>query len=163
MKVIVALIVSFVGIVILLAPTDFFVKKSLIGSVAGLFVGVFGGLVYVLSKTFKSYDKVSLTFWQNLIAVPFLIPLLFFQRPEISAFNIFWVIVIALCGALGFIFTFSGLKPTKASYSSILTLLNPVFTIVLAFFFFKEVPNLSELIGGILIFLGVYLVISKRN
>lgn len=162
-RVIISLILSLVGLVILFAPSSFFFGESILGSIAGLFVGIFGGLIYVLSKTFKKYDKVSLTFWQNAIATPFLIPLLFFQRPEFSAYNLFFVFVIALCGLFGFLLLFFGLRYAKGSLSAILTLLNPVITIILAFLFFKEIPSLNEIIGGLLIFLAVYLILSQKN
>lgn len=161
-RVYIAITLAFIGLVILLSPEGLFVKKSFVGICAGLFVGVFGGLVYVLSKTFKTYGGISLTFWQNLIASPFLIPLLFLQKPNLSLFNISFVLIIALLGTLGFVFLFTGLRKARGSNSSLLTLLNVVLTIILAMFFFNETPSVSEIIGGILILTGIYLVLINK-
>ena len=76
-----ALFIAFLGVILVLKPDKFLLSESLIGSFSGLLAGVGFGLVYVLSKTFKKYDKVSLTFWQNLIALPFLFPLIFIDLP----------------------------------------------------------------------------------
>lgn len=161
-RVIFALVISFIGLGILLSPLSLFGEKSFIGICAALFVGVFGGLVYVLAKTFKKYDAFSLTFWQNLIAAPFVAPLLFIHKPLISAFNIFWVGIIALCGAFGFLLMFFGLKLGKGSYAGVLTMINFILVIILGIFFFGEIPSLREVMGGVLILIGVYLVLSKK-
>jgi len=161
-RLIAALAISFIGLVILLAPTDLITEKSLIGVGSALFVGVFGGLVYVISKTFKKYDSLSLSFWQNLIAAPFLLPLLLIQKPMLGIFNISFVGLIALCGAFGFVFMFFGLKLGKGSYAGVLTMINFVLVILLGILFFSELPSLMETLGGTLILIGVYLVLTKK-
>lgn len=145
---------AFLGVILILKPETFFIEESLIGSAAGLFVGLFGGLVYVLSKTFRKYDKISLSFWQNLIAVPFLIPLLFLQKPIFSFSSSFIVVGIGFFGAVSFIFLYSGLGRIKGQNASVLTLLYVVFSIILALILFGEVPTFREVIGGILIIIS---------
>jgi len=80
-----ALFIGLAGVFLVLSPQQFFLKESLIGSIACLIAGLGFGLVYVLSKTFKEYDKASLVFWQNLIATPFVLPLLFIDPPRFTA------------------------------------------------------------------------------
>ena len=161
-RVVIALLISFIGLAVLLSPFNLLAEKSIIGICSALFVGIFGGLVYVISKTFKKYDPLSLTFWQNLIAVPFLLPLLFIQKPVLGLFNISFVAIIALCGAFGFLFMFFGLKLGKGSYAGVLTLINFVLVILLGIVFFNEIPSLREIIGGCFILVGVYLVLTKK-
>lgn len=157
-----AVIISFSGLVIILSPISIFSERSLIGAGAALSVGIFGGLVYAISKTFKEHNSFSFTFWQNLIAIPFLVPLLFIQGPVVNAINVTFVGLIALFGTLAFIFLFFGLKSAKGSYAALLTLLNFILTIVLAIFFFGEIPSSRDIIGGMLILIGAYLVLSKK-
>lgn len=154
------LIIAFIGVSLIFSPEDFFIRESLIGSLAGLFVGLFGGLIYVQSRTFKKYDKISLTFWQNLIATPFLIPLFFFFS---TSFNfVYWEILIllglGLFGAISFVLLFRGFSDVRGDESALLTLLYVAFSIILAFVFFSEIPTWKEIIGGILILTSSYLI-----
>lgn len=157
---IIALIVAFIGVILVASPQNFFVKESLIGSLAGLIAGIFFGLVYVLSKTFKSYDKVSLTFWQNLIALPFVTILLFFDPPKHLASND--ILIVLLLGsvftALPFVLVFKGLGKVSGQKAGVITLLDMIFPILFAFLIFKEVPTIAVVIGGVLIIIGTYLV-----
>ncbi len=156
-KVILALIFSFIGLIVIINPSDFLIGANLLGILAALFVGIFGGLVYALSKTFKTYDKVSLTFWQNLIAVPFLLPLIFLYPPVFTGFSITIFLALGLFGAASFAFLYLGFEKIEGQRAAAFTLLYLVFAILLGILFFKEIPTLREIIGGILIISGGYL------
>jgi drug/metabolite transporter (DMT)-like permease len=157
-KTIFALLVAIVGLILVMQPKNFFIIESLIGSLAGLFAGVGFGLVYVLSKTFKKYDKVSLTFWQNIIALPFLLPLIFIDWPKFTLNDIYLIILLGtFFTVLPFILVFKGFQKVKASKGGIIVLLDIIFPIIFAFLFFKEAPSTSAIIGGILIIVGSYL------
>lgn len=106
LKIGLSILVCFIGVLFLFNPSASFSRSSLIGISCGLFVGIFGGLVYALSKTFKRYDKISLTFWQNAIAIPFLIPLLFLQPMHFDSVNVFLVLSIGLFASLSHLFCF---------------------------------------------------------
>lgn len=162
-KTILAIVISFMGLVILLYDGKMGTRLNILGVISALFVAVFGGLVYVLSKTFKEYSGFSLTFWQNLIAIPFLIPLLFIQKPIFNISNSIFVVLIALGGMFGFILVYTGIRNIKASHAGVLSLLNYVLTIILAMIFLLEFPSLKELVGGILIIYGVYVVLTAKN
>ena len=153
----VSLIISIAGLILVLSPQSFFIFESLVGSALGLLGGILAGLVYVLSKTFKSYDKISLTFWQNLIAAPFLVLLLFFGKPIFNLNGIIILILLGFVGASSFIFMYKGFGNVSGQKGGVLTLLYIVFAIILALIFFKEVPTLNEIFGGLLIILGSYL------
>jgi drug/metabolite transporter (DMT)-like permease len=161
-KTIFALAVSFIGIILIVSPNRFFINESLIGSLAGIFVGVLGGFLYTLSKTFKHYDKVSLTFYQNLVAIPFLIPLLFVQPINFNLSNVLIALSMGFVAAFSFILIFKGIGLVKGQKVGILSLLNVVFTVLLAFLFFGEIPLTREIIGGILIILSFYLAIRSQ-
>lgn len=159
----IALFIAFVGVVLVLSPKNFFVVESLIGSVSGLLAGIGFGLVYVLSKTFKKYDKVSLTFWQNLIAVPFLIPLLFIDFPSFT-FKDIWIIIFLgiICTTIPFILVFKGFQKIPAKKGGIVILLDIIFPILFSLLVFREVPQISTFIGGALIIMGAYLTTINK-
>ena len=161
LRIVFALLISLIGILLLFTPQTFFIKESLFGTLAALFVGIFGGLVYVISKTFRTYDKVSLTFWQNLIALPFIIPLLFVQPLHFNLLNLTVVVLMGLFAAVSFVLLYKGLGVIKGTKASVLTLLYAVFSIILAFVLFHETITLKETIGGLLILVAAYLSVSQ--
>ena len=155
----IALLIAFIGVVLVVSPKDFFLQESIIGSLAGLAGGIIAGLVYTLSKTFKEHDKVSLTFWQNLIALPFLFPLIFIDLPYFTMKS-FWIVIFlgTVCTAIPFILIFKGFQKIPSQKGSVLILLDLVFAVVFASILFKEIPSLIEIIGGVLILIGSYLI-----
>ncbi len=158
-----ALIISIIGVIFVLNPQNIFVSGNLIGSLAALISGVGFGLVYVLSKTFKKYDKVSLTFWQNLIAIPFLIPVLFFKIPQYNLNSLIISISLGLLTVFAFILVFKGLSKVSAQSAGVVVLLEIIFPIILAFIFFKEIPSNYSIVGGVLILIGSYIVMSAKS
>jgi drug/metabolite transporter (DMT)-like permease len=155
-KTIFALVVSFTGVIILLYPEKI-IGNNLFGYILGIFSGFGAGLVYVLSKKLKKYDSVSLTFWQNLIAIPFALPLIFLELVKFSYYNLFIILLISFCGVGLFVLLFNGLKKVKASIGGIVLLLEVIIPVIFALFFFKEIPSLYSVIGGVLILIGVYI------
>lgn len=160
---IIALIISFTGIILVISPQSLFIQESLIGTIAGLLAGLGMGLVYTLSKTFKKYDKISLTFWQNLIAIPFLIPLLFLDFPKFTFLDSTIVLSIGILGTMAFILVYIGLGKIKGQIGSILIMLDIIFASILAALIFQEIPNTITIIGGILIIIGTFIITRKNH
>jgi len=159
----IALSISIIGMIIVVYSPNLFIGGNIIGYILALSSALFASLVYVLSKTFKHYDKVSLTFYQNLIAAPFLIPLLFLSSTKLilNSFNIVILVSIGLVGAASFIFMFKGFGNISGQKGGVLTLLFVIFAIIFAIIFFSEYPTINEILGGILILWGSYLVTRK--
>ncbi len=155
-----ALVIALLGVILVLSPEDFFLKESLVGSFSGLLAGVGFGLVYVLSKTFKTYDKFSLTFWQNMIAIPFVLPLIIFDPPGLFSVNDTIIVLLlgSLFTAVPFILVFKGIEKIKGQTAGVLILLDVIFPILFALLIFREIPTLQVILGGILIIVGSYLV-----
>ncbi len=159
-----ALIIAFLGVIFIVSPQNLFLRESLIGSLAGLGAGIGMGLVYTLSKTFKKYDKVSLTFWQNLIAIPFVLPLLFIDFPKFSLFDTGIIILLgSVFTAIPFILIFSGFGKINAQKGSIIIMLDIVFSVIFAWIIFKEVPTFLAVVGGILIMVATYIITTNKQ
>ena len=134
-----ALILAFIGVVLIISPQNFFLKESIIGSLSGLAAGIGMALVYTLSKTFKKYDKVSLTFWQNLIAIPFLLPLLFIDLPKFSTADIWLVLLLgSVFTTVPFILIFKGFSKINAQKGSVIIMLDIVFSVIFGAIIFNE-------------------------
>jgi drug/metabolite transporter (DMT)-like permease len=159
---IIALIISIAGVVLIISPKQIIFGENLFGIIAALLAGVGFGLVYVLSKTFKEYDKVSLTFWQNLLALPFVVPLLFIEPINFTLKNGILVFILGIITLIAFIITYNGLEKVKSHIASVVILADMLFPIILALILFKEVPGIYTIIGGVLIIGGI-LIVSLKN
>lgn len=163
MRNIFSIILAFVGLVLITLPDLSSFGVSFIATIAGLLAGVGAALVYILSKTFKKYDKVSLTFWQNLIAIPFLLPLVFIQPPSFTLRDIGLVLVIGIfMTAVPFVLVYRGFQKIPASKGAVVMLMEMVFPIAIALIIFREIPTIYSAIGGLLIIIGCYIVTSSK-
>ncbi|MFH1174503.1 MAG: DMT family transporter [archaeon] len=163
-RTITALCIALAGVVLVLDPSQMFSFNNVLGSVAGLLAGVGFGWVYVASKQFKTYDKVSLTFWQNLIALPFLLPFLLFIPLQFKTADIGLLLILGVvCTALPFILIFKSLEKLSGQKAGVLILLDILFPVVFAILFFKELPSLMAILGGLLIIGGVLLVTLEKK
>ncbi len=162
-RTILALVVAFFGVILVLEPSKFFIRESLVGSLSGLFAGVGFGLVYVLSKTFKKYDPYSLTYYQNIIAIPFLIPLLLIDFPKLTLNDMGLVVLLGGFTAISFVLVFSGLRKVAAQKAGVIIMLEILFPVLFASLIFSEIPSISAIVGGILIIIGFYLATTKNT
>ncbi len=159
-----ALAIAFLGVIFVVSPQNFFIKESIVGSLAGLGAGIGMGLVYTLSKTFKKYDKVSLTFWQNLIAIPFVLPLIFIDLPKFSNFDMGIILLLgSVFTAVPFILIYKGFGKIDAQKGSIVIMLDIVFSVIFAWIIFKEIPTALAIVGGVLIMIGTYIITTKKK
>ncbi len=157
------ILIAVIGLIFVVSPQNLFLRESLIGSIAGLLAGIGMAWVYVISKTFKKYDKISLTFWQNVIAIPFLLPLLFIDFPKFTYLDLGIVLILGIfLTAIPFVFLFKGLEKVKGKAAGIFILLEIIFPVVFAFLFFREVPTVLVWIGGGLIILASYLMLRFK-
>ncbi|MCK4996697.1 DMT family transporter [Candidatus Pacearchaeota archaeon] len=159
-KGLIGLLISFVGIILILSPRNF-LEGSILGYLAGAIAGMLAGLIYVLSKTFKNYNKTSLTFWQNLIATPFLLPLLFLDFPKFSIGNTLIASSVGIIGIIYFILIYSSLGKIKTSHAGNLMLLDVIWPAFFAFILLKEIPEITTIIGILIIMVGTYFVVNE--
>lgn len=127
------------------------------GMTQGAIWGVISGFTYAIlsmlnRKYVKEYSGMVIAFYEQAIATVILLPFLFFQRVEFKLLDIFLLLI------LGFVFTaiahslfINGLKNIKTQVAGIISSLEPVYGILLAAIFLKEIPTIRELLGGIII------------
>lgn len=148
--------------VIMLAGVMLIVPEFEMGNqmTRGVFMGMAGSLSYAVLSLFNRTLSVrypgSLTaLYEQGSAVVFLFPAFILIRPSITARD--WLGLLVL----GIVFTaaahtmyIDSLKHIKAQTAGIISSLESVYGIAAAFLFLKEIPNMKELLGGIII-LGV--------
>lgn len=93
------------------------------------------------------------------LALPYMNQMYLITKPEVLRAVLFGAIVV---GCFGYGFNYYGLSRTKGSDISITSYIGPVFGMSTAVIFFGEQFTPSLMIGGSIVFLGLYLV-EARN
>ncbi|AGB40327.1 putative permease [Halobacteroides halobius DSM 5150] len=159
---IIALVLSFIGAVIIFSKGDISLKLSGWQGISyGLIAAFFYALFTVFNKFIIDLSSYLLTLIQTGIAILMLAPfVLDYQQPEGS----YWILLILLGvvhTALALILYLKGLSLSKVQDVGVLSYLDPLSAILLAFIFLKEIPTVTTLLGGGLILVSSYLVISN--
>lgn len=129
--------------------------------VKGILFGVFSALCYafrilILKKHATNYDGTVLMFYQVVIISLLLFPKLFFM--DVSGLRTQWPYLLILAfvtTAIGHSMLLHSLKFFSATTTSIISSLQPIFGIIMAFFLLSEIPELNTFFGGSLILAAV--------
>ena len=129
--------------------------------VKGILFGVFSAFCYairilILKQHVANYNGTMLMFYQTVIITVLLLPTLFFM--DLSGLQSqfpFLLLLAFITTAVGHSLMLHSLKFFSASTASIISSLQPIFGIILAFFFLQETPLKNTYIGGSLILLTV--------
>ncbi|TCI92146.1 DMT family transporter [Tenacibaculum sp. M341] len=139
-------------------------------TVQGILFGLISALCYairilILKKYVTQYNGVLLMFYQVVIITVCLSPTLFFMDISGVQTQFPYLIMLALITtALGHSLMVYSLKFFSASTTSIISSVQPIFGIILAFLFLNEIPTLNTFLGGGLILATVVIesIRSKR-
>jgi len=148
----------------ILAP-DFNLENA---HVKGILFGLLSAVCYavriLISKQLVSrYNGTMLMFYQLFILTIVLLPALILMDTSGIKTQFPYVIVLALVTtAIGHTMLVHSLKYFKASTTSIISSAQPVFGIIIAYFFLNEIPNLNTFFGGIII-LATVVIESLRS
>ncbi|SOU85781.1 DMT family transporter [Tenacibaculum dicentrarchi] len=137
-------------------------------NVQGILFGLLSALFYairilMLKQYVVQYNGTMLMFYQTLIITICLLPVLFFM--DVSGFtNQYpYVLLLALLTtAIGHSLMVHSLQFFTVSTSSIISSVQPIFGIILAFIFLNEIPTWNTFIGGSLI-LATVVIESIRS
>jgi len=127
----------------------------------GLLFGLFSALCYairilILKQHIVNYNGTLLMFYQTLIITICLFPVLFFMDLSgfISQFP-YLVLIAFLTTAIGHSLMVHSLNYFSVSTASIISSIQPIFGIIIAFLVMNEIPTFNTYIGGSLILLTV--------
>ena len=129
--------------------------------VKGILFGVFSAFCYairilILKKQVANYNGTMLMFYQTVIITILLLPTLFFMDLSGLQSQFPYILLLALLTtAIGHSLMLHSLQFFSAATASIISSLQPIFGIILAFFFLKEIPTWNTFWGGSLILLTV--------
>ncbi|MFK7831867.1 MAG: DMT family transporter [Winogradskyella sp.] len=148
----------------ILAP-DFNLESD---QLKGILFGLCSALCYalrilILKGEVKKYHGTMLMFYQVAIVSVLLMPFVFTLGTANITTQYPYVIVLALLTtAIGHTMFINSLKYFKASTASIIGSAQPVFGIIIAYFFLNEIPTLHTFVGGSLI-IGTVIIESIRS
>ncbi len=127
----------------------------------GILLGVFSAFCYavrilILKQHVGNYNGTMLMFFQMLIVSVLLFPVLFWGDFSNFGSQFPYIILLALLTtAIGHTMLVHSLKHFSASTASIISSIQPISGIVIAYFILTEIPNKATYIGGSLILLTV--------
>lgn len=138
------------------------------GHLQGILFGVLSAVCYalrilILKGQVAKYNSTMLMFYQVAIVSVLLAPVLFFMDTSNIKTQYPYVILLALVTtSIGHTLFVNSLKYFKASTASIIGSTQPVFGIIIAFFFLNEIPTIHTFVGGSLI-LATVIIESIRS
>jgi len=138
--------------------------------IKGILIGVFSALCYalrnlILKRHIHKYDGTVLMMQQVLIVSIFLLPVMFKRDISNIQSQLPYLIILGLVTtAIGHSLFINSLKHFSVSTASIIGSAQPIFGIIIAFIFLKEVPTLNTFFGGSLIIATVVIEsVRSRN
>lgn len=135
----------------------------------GVLWGITAGFTFSLltianRRLTHRYQSLVIAFYQDAGATVFLLPLIILRSSLPEPIDLVKLAFLGIfCTAAAHSLFIQGMKRISAATASIISSLEPVYGIILAYFFLKEIPAFRTLIGGTIILLSVILVSIRRR
>jgi drug/metabolite transporter (DMT)-like permease len=123
----------------------------------GILWGIAAGLTFSILTIFnrklsQRYSSLLIAFYQDFFATLFLLPVFVKIKPGLDFKTIVLLIVLGvICTAVSHTLFIKGMKFVQAQTAAIISSLEPVYGIVLAFVFLREIPAFRTILGGLII------------
>ncbi len=157
-------IICLIGVGLVIPKFD--LKLNLVqGAIYGIVSGFTFAILSILNKKqVANYPGLIVAFYQDLTATIILCPFLFFMDISFNSNNIFSLAILGiLFTAVSHVLFINGLKTVKAKSAAIIGSLEPFYGIIAAVFILREVPNLNQIAGGLIIlFATTFETISSK-
>ncbi|MDP3103144.1 MAG: EamA family transporter [Candidatus Methanoperedens sp.] len=153
---IIALALSITGVVMIVQPQILNNGNSISGVAFGLASGLLYGLMIMTSRSLKdNYTGIAQATWSMIVSLIIFSPFAFAISADGLKNDMHLLILFGLIPtAIGGILYFNGLRLVKAQSASIISLLEPLSAVVLAFIILSEPVAFTTVIGGGFILLG---------
>ncbi|MCX6822195.1 MAG: DMT family transporter [Candidatus Aenigmarchaeota archaeon] len=166
-KKIIGVLLALLGSFILITNGDFNFSAHLNDFIGSFFV-ILGELCwcsYVIlgKKILSKYSPMLVIGYSTIFGTIFLFPIAvvltpIFTLPTVSLLNWTLILYLAVSGIVAYFFWFYALKKLYASKVSMFEYLIPVFSIIMAAIFLKEIITVYIVLGGVAVILGINLV-----
>ena len=157
-----AIIIGFIGVIIIVRPgSDLFRIVSILPLIAALFMAS----VYLSTRSLMNTDSsIAIIFYYSLALL--ITSLFFFPKDFIypSLIELIPFMSLGITGSLGHYFMSQAAKKSEVVVISPFEYTSFIFVGIMGYFFYNEIPNISILIGGLLIiFGGIYIVFREAK
>ena len=148
----------------ILAPEFNLESTHVKGILFGLSSALFYALRNILSKQLTtSYNSTSIMFYQVSITTIVLIPVMFYMDTSGIQTQFPYIIILAVVTtAVGHTMLVNSLKHFTVSTASIISSIQPILGIIIAFIFLNEIPTWNTFFGGLII-LSTVVIESIRS
>lgn len=163
MKQFIGIVMSIVGIGMIILVKDR-ITFSLEGSFGDLMIMLASlswvGYTYFLGHLKGEYDGLELTFYNTFIGTVFLMPALIFTGVQpLSSSALFHLLYLAVvCSGIAFAMYLYSLKTLGPVIVNTYINIQPVVTVIISIFILKEKLYPVQILGSVLIIIGVYIV-----
>jgi len=164
-EIIIPLILGIIGLILVFGPENIFNPSQIgIGLVFGLLSGISYSISFIAARKIKDeYKTATIVFWNHLIGVVVLLPLLFFLPFTLTPTTSLYFLGIGLSWTFGYFLLYYSLKFVKAQLASIIAIFEPVFFTLWGLMFFQEYISLLAWIGGGILLINIYLINRQIN
>jgi len=164
-NIIIALIIGWIGILVILNPiqlSNINVEIENVSILIAFFGAICTALAYVTVKKLSITEDVYVIIeYFPLVSFITLLPITLINWVTPNWNELVWIIGIGLFTQLGQTFLTIGLKNLLASEASTINYLQVLFGSIWGFLFFKEIININFLLGATLVLLGTMLSTTK--
>ncbi len=156
-------VIAFIGILFIL-PTEDVHSRTMSGALTGIASGCSYAFFTIWNEGLvKSYSGRKVAFYEHLSATILLTPVVLMIQPLLDTRD--WGLLLllgTLFTGIGHALFINGLKAVSAFMAGMITMIEPLYSIVLAFFFFGERLNSRIFAGGVCI-LGSVIYLSLKS
>ena len=157
LKQVICLIIAVVGLILIVGAFEF--KKdsnNLIGIILSLLAACLYAVVILINKKINFVDGIQRTFFQFLSLAIILLPYTLFTTGfnvfKLSLTNLLWLLLLGVVHTgIAYCMYFTSIKDMSGQKISILSFIDPVTSIMLAFFIFNDQLTGFQLVGALLI------------
>lgn len=134
------------------------------GVLWGLAAGLTFSILTILNrKLIQRYSSLVIAFYQDLWATLFLLPFFLILKPRLEGRDVLLLLILGIfCTAISHSLFIKGMRRIKAQTAAVISSLEPVYGIIMALLFLKEIPSLRTVLGGMII-LGTAYVVTWRG
>ncbi len=159
-KIIISMFVSFFGILLVVKPAF---NLDLVPYLAGIAAAFLAGFAYMFIRILgsKGEDSNVIVFYFSLFSVITMIPMALPVYKELNTKECVYVFLASLSAMFAQSFITRAYKYAPANEVSVYLNMQVIFTAVLGFMFFSEVPDILSLVGYIIIIGSSYWAFKK--
>lgn len=160
----IAVVVAFVGCVLVVRPS--FSNMDLVPSLVGLLGGLGAGVAYTFVRLMRRYEVPGavIVFFFSAFSTLVTLPYLLILHAPMTGMQLFWLAMTGVAGAGGQFAITAAYTFAPASELSVYDYTQVIFSAVLGFFLFSQVPDVLSVVGYVLIIgMAVYMFLHDRH